>query len=75
MLTHNNIKIDIISLRVIQLLCEKGADTTLIDIEGNSPKDLAEKNGHSKCAKYLVSLMKGKLPRGANGNVAVSTND
>ena len=53
-------------------MCEKGADYTLTDIEGNTPKDLAEKNGHSKCAKYLGSLMKGKLPRGATGNVVVS---
>lgn len=58
--------------RIIQSLCEKGADYTLTDIEGNTPKDLAEKNGHSKCAKYLGSLMKGKLPRGASGNIAVS---
>ena len=56
----------------MQALCEKGADFTLTDIEGNTPKDLAEKNGHSKCAKYVGSLMKGRLPRGANGSVVVS---
>ena len=56
----------------MQALCEKGADFTLTDIEGNTPKDLAEKNGHSKCAKYIGSLMKGRLPRGANGSVVVS---
>ena len=58
--------------RIIQALCEKGADFTLIDIEGNTAKDLAEKYGHSKCAKYLGSLIKGRLPRGANGSVVVS---
>ena len=59
-------------LRILQALCEKRADFTLTDIEGNTPKDLAEKNGHSKCVKYLVSLMKERLPRGANGSVVVS---
>ena len=60
------------SPRIIQALCEKGADFILTDIEGNTPKDLAEKHGHSKCAKYLGSLIKGRLPRGANGSVVVS---
>lgn len=61
------------SPRIIQALCEKGADFTLTDIEGNTPKDLAEKNSHSKCVKYLGSLMKERLPRGANGSIVVST--
>lgn len=44
-----------------------------MDIEGNTPKDLAEKSSHSKCVKYLATLMKERLPKGANGRVVVST--
>ena len=46
--------------RTIQVLCENGADHLLTDIEGNFPKDLAEKNHHNKCSKYLVSLGNSK---------------
>ena len=58
-------------------LCEKGADFTLIDIEGNTPKDLANKSGHTKCAKYLNSLMKERQPmsRQASENIAVSAHN
>ena len=54
---HNNLH------RAIQALCEAGADHLLTDIEGNFPKDLAEKNHHSKCARYLASLGKSKVPK------------
>ncbi|CAI8035536.1 Espin [Geodia barretti] len=50
-------------LKAIQALCEAGADHLLTDIEGNFPKDLAEKNHHSKCARYLASLGKSKVPK------------
>ena len=46
--------------RAIQALCDGGADHLLTDIEGNFPKDLAEKHHHNKCAKYLVSRRKMK---------------
>ena len=59
-------------LRIIMSLCEKGADYTLTNIEGNTPKDLADKNGHSKCSKYLGALVKGKLPHGTSENIVVS---
>ena len=59
--------------RIIQVLCEYGADATLTDIEGNTPRDLAEKNGQYKCAKYLAAAMKHKVPRGVNRSIVVST--
>ena len=49
-----------VTYRAIQILCDHGADHLLTDIEGNFPKDLAEKNHHSKCSKYLTSLGKNK---------------
>ena len=42
------------------MLCDGGADHLLTDIEGNFPKDLAEKHHHNKCAKYLASRRKMK---------------
>lgn len=59
--------------RIIQALCEHGADATLTDIEGNTPRDLAQKNGQYKCAKYLAAAMKQKVPRGANRTLVVRT--
>ena len=35
----------------------------LTDIEGNFPKDLAEKHHHSKCVKYLASRERNKTER------------
>ena len=58
----------ILFYRAIQILCDSGADHLLTDIEGNSPKDLAEKHHHSKCSKYLASREKNRLsnPRTIN---------
>jgi len=60
--------------RAIQLLCEAGADHLLTDIEGNFPKDLAEKHHNAKCAKFLASLQKRKVSKGKNdgGSATVS---
>ena len=55
--------------RIIQALCEHGADASLTDIEGNTPRDLADKNGQHKCAKYLATALKQK---GSSGKVRVS---
>ena len=54
--------------RAIQILCEGGADHLLTDIEGNFPKDLADKHHHNKCSKYLASLEKNMVPRMKSSN-------
>lgn len=55
--SHHTLRLSFISpFRAIQTLCDGGADHLLTDIEGNYPKDLAEKNHHGKCAKYLANL-------------------
>ena len=46
--------------RAVQILCDGGADHLLTDIEGNFPKDLAEKHHHNKCAKYLAARERNK---------------
>ena len=59
--------------RIIQALCEHGADASLTDIEGNTPRDLADKNGQHKCAKHLATALKQKVSQGSSGKVRVST--
>lgn len=56
-------------LRNVQILCEGGANFTLTDVEGNSPLDLADKNGQTKTAKYLNNMKKQKA-RGGNPSVS-----
>ena len=34
-----------------------GANPNLVDIEGNRPIDLAQKQGHSKCVNFLSTQM------------------
>ena len=58
--------------RIIQALCEHGADASLTDIEGNTSRDLADKNGQHKCAKYLATALKQKVSQGSSGKVRVS---
>ena len=65
---------DIVFFSVIKLLCERGADPTLSDIEGNRPVDLARKNGHLKCVLHLENFTKGLLKSRINGSVNVSNN-
>ena len=61
--------------RVIQALYDHGADINLTDIEGNTPRDLAEKNGHNKCAKYILASMRQNAPEsGVNGSIVVRLN-
>lgn len=49
--------------RNVQILCEAGADITLIDVEGNTPQELADKNGQTKCVKYLNKQKVAKQPK------------
>ena len=60
------------SHRIIQVLCDHGADASLTDIEGNTPRDLADKNGQHKCAKYLATALKQKASKASSGIVRVS---
>ena len=60
------------SHRIIQVLCDHGTDASLTDIEGNTPRDLADKNGQHKCAKYLATALKQKAPKASSGIVRVS---
>ncbi len=46
--------------RNLHVLCEGGADISLTDVEGNTPQDLADKNGQNKCVKYLNNQRKQK---------------
>jgi len=56
--------------RIIEFLCEHGADCTLTDIEGNTAHDVAVKNGQNKARNALLALMKiAATNRRKNGTV------
>lgn len=57
---------------IVKILCDYGADFTLADIEGNTPRDLADKNGQNKCARYLTQVMKQRGPKGTKRQLTVS---
>ena len=59
---------------IVKLLCDHGADFSLTDVEGNTPRDLADKNGQNKCVKYLTQVMKQKEPKGTKRHLNVSMN-
>ena len=56
-------------ISIIKMLCDAKADPTLPDIEGSTPKDLAIKHGHAKCATYLDNYIKDIMRRRINGSV------
>lgn len=64
--------INFINYRVIEVMSEHGANCTLADVEGNTAKDLAVKNGQTKAARYLSVLMKQRASKGKNGSMVVS---
>ncbi len=51
--------------RNVQLLCDSGADISLTDVEGNTPQELADKNGQTKCVKHLNNQRKQKMGKQA----------
>ena len=61
-------------ISALKLLCEHEVDPTLEDIEGNTPYDLAIKNGSAKCAAYLKNYMNTLLKRQINGNISKTVN-
>lgn len=59
--------------RVLETLVEHGVDYTLADVEGNTARELAMKNGQTKAARYLGQLLKHRVPKNrSGGNMAVS---
>ena len=62
----------IICCRIVELLFERGVDYSLTDVEGNTAKDLAVKNGQVKAAKAISSLIKQRAERGRTGGTAVA---
>ena len=65
-------RISIFHIRAIKLLCDYNADPTLCDIEGNTPRDLASKHGHHKCASYLDNYIKSLMKSRINGSVTTA---
>ena len=53
-------------------MIEHGVDYTLADVEGNTARELAVKNGQTKAARYLGQLLKHRVPKNRSGNMAVS---
>lgn len=49
------------------MLIGHGVDYTLADVEGNTARDLAVKNGQTKAARYLGVLIKQRGPKTRNG--------
>lgn len=65
-------RFSIFHVRAIKLLCDYNADPTLCDIEGNTPRDVASKHGHHKCASYLDNYIKTLMKSRINGSVTAA---
>ena len=47
-----------------------GVDYTLTDVEGNTARDLAVKNGQTKAARLLSNMIKQRTSRGRGAGTA-----